>query len=262
MNDLKSLFSSNLKLLFFKTSKRDFDAFSLDHLKLGLFLTWIVGMGRWWDDPNANILQHLGMGSVIYIFVLAGIIWSVVWPLKPRNWSYRHVLTFVSLTSLPALLYAIPVERFVPISTAISLNIGFLAVVAAWRVALFFFYLSRHADLHWFKTMVVGLLPLSAIVSSLFFLNLHNVVFDIMGGLRDEGPSPHEGEYSVLMLLTMLSVMLIIPLLLTYAGLIYHEHKVKPNRTNALSREQVEPDASLDLDTPNEVFPNHREKAS
>ncbi len=49
----------------------------------------------------------------------------------------------VCLTAPPALLYAIPVERFFDAATARNINTGFLAFVAAWRVALLAFYLMR-----------------------------------------------------------------------------------------------------------------------
>ena len=45
-------------------------------------------------------------------------------------------LAFVTLTAPPALLYAIPVERFMTPSAASVTNVWFLAVVAAWRVGL------------------------------------------------------------------------------------------------------------------------------
>jgi|GEM_PF-4987218 len=45
-------------------------------------------------------------------------------------------LAFVTLTAPPALLYAIPVERFMTPSAASVTNAWFLAVVAAWRVGL------------------------------------------------------------------------------------------------------------------------------
>jgi hypothetical protein len=214
-------------MLFFKMTREEFDSFNNSHLKFGIFCTWIVGMGRWWDDPGANILQHLGLGSVVYIFVLSALIWLLILPLKPRAWSYRHVLTFVSLTSIPALLYAIPVERFTSLDLAITLNVWFLAVVALWRVLLFFFYLARYAGLSWFRRLVVGLLPLSAIVSSLFFLNLHRVVFNIMGGLRDADKTPHDGAYGILFLLTILSFYAFAPLLLCYIVMVVNSFESK-----------------------------------
>ncbi len=218
------------ELLSFQTTRNDFASFSNRHLLFGLICTWLVGMGRWWDDPGARLVQHLGLGSVVYVFILSAIIWLLVLPLKPRMWAYKHVLTFVSLTSLPAALYAIPVERFVPVDAAITLNTLFLAVVALCRVSLFLFYLGRYAALSWFYRLVVGILPLCAIVFSLAVLNLHRVVFDLMGGLRNREPAPHDGEYGVLFGLAILSYLSILPLVLCYLGLIVHARYSKAGK--------------------------------
>lgn len=225
MNQVKALLLFNIRLLFFRTTREEFQSFSSSHLLFGLFCTWLVGMGRWWDDPNADILQHLGLGSVAYIFVLAAIVWMLVSPLKVKGWTYQHVLTFISLTSLPALLYAIPVERFMSLNNAITVNVWFLGIVALWRVSLFFFYLGRYASLKPHHLIVLGLLPLSAIVTALFALNLHGVVFEIMGGLREAERSAHDGEYGILFLLTVFSFIAIIPLLLTYIVIVVQVRK-------------------------------------
>lgn len=224
MLQLLQLFKTNLRLLALKTTPEEFDQFDLKNLYFGLVITWIVGIGRWWDDPTASIYQILGLGSLIYVFVFAGIIWGLVYPLKPRRGSYVHVLTFVSMTALPAALYAIPVERFTSMDTAINLNIGFLAVVAFWRVVLLLFYLRRFAGLRSSYVPIVGLLPLAAIVSILTALNLDKPVFDIMGGLTR---SPHLVQYEFLLFLAGLSVLLIGPLLFCYGLIVYLERHTK-----------------------------------
>jgi hypothetical protein len=228
---MKNSIRLNFRLLFFRTSKEELETFSDDSLKWGIFCTWVVGMGRWWDDPNANIAQHLGLGSLAYVFILSLVIFLLVKPLNPQSWSYIHVLTFVSLTSMPALLYAIPVERFCSLETAAMLNVLFLTIVAVWRVALFLFYLFRHARLNWFYTFVVGFLPLTGIVSALFALNLERVVFNIMGGLRDADKSANDGAYGVLFVLTILSIYAIVPLLVFYFGIIIHARKKRKAST-------------------------------
>jgi hypothetical protein len=204
-----------MRLLSFRISRREFLQFDDKHLAAGLACTWLVGIGRWWDDPGARPLQHLGIGSVIYVFLLALLLWLVVWPLKPQDWSYRYVLTFVSLTSPPALLYAIPVERFTDLETARTLNVWFLAVVAAWRVALLIFYLRRHARLTPFSIAVAALLPITFIIAALTALNLERAVFDLMGGLRGGGTA-NDSAYGILVGLTLLSMFLFIPLLICY----------------------------------------------
>lgn len=205
------------RILTFRMSREGFLGLGTRHLLFGLICTWIVGMGRWWDDPAASVVQHTGVGSVIYIFVLALVLWLVVRPFSPPDWSYKNVLTFVSLTSPPALLYAIPVERFVDLSVARSINVWFLALVAVWRVALLFFYFRRFARLNIIAVVVSALLPIMAIVATLTVLNLERAVFDIMGGLRESGTS-NDAAYAVLFALTFLSLYLVIPVFVVYIG--------------------------------------------
>lgn len=216
------------RLLTFSLTRDEFLRFDKGHLAIGLVLTWIVGMGRWWDDPGAHLLQHLGVGSIIYVFSLSFLLWVLISPMMPSNWSYTHTLTFVTLTSLPALLYAIPVERFTTLEIAQSINVWFLAVVAAWRVALLFFYLKRHADLPLYAVGVAGLLPLTAIVTALTILNLERAAFATMSGLRGR-ETANDDAYGVLFVLTLLSVLLLVPLLVGYVVIIGMRTKSKPN---------------------------------
>lgn len=207
------------RLLTFRLSRDGFRSFNGSHLIAGLAFTWLVGMGRWWDDPGANLLQHFGVGSVVYVFVLAGVLWLVVRPFSPENWKYTHVLTFVALTSPPAFLYAIPVERFTELSTAREINVWFLATVAAWRVGLLFFYLRRAARLSILAVIVSTLLPIMAIIATLTILNLERAVFDIMGGLRETGTA-NDSAYAILAGLTFLSVLLVLPVFGLYLAMI------------------------------------------
>ncbi len=202
--------------------------FNNRHFIAGLVGTWIVGMGRYWDDKGASLLQHLGLGSVIYIFVLAAFIWLILKPFLIDNWSYFIVVTFIGLTSFPAIFYAIPVERFFPIGTANTINVWFLAIVAAWRLALLYYFLKHFTKLSAGNILTVTLMPICLIISVLTILNLHRVVFNIMGGMRN--PTPHDSSYFVLMLLTGISAILTLPLLLAYGVGIYYRHKNKKER--------------------------------
>lgn len=133
-------------------------------------ITWLVGIGRYWDHPNAELGQYLGLGSVIYIFLLSFFIWIIVYPLRKQHWHYFQIVTFVSLVSLPAILYAIPVERFMSLEAARKANVWFLQIVALWRVALLIVFLKRYAQLNIAETIVATLLPLTIIVAALTFL--------------------------------------------------------------------------------------------
>lgn len=218
-------FNYIVKLLTFKLRRNEMRGFNNKHLIAGILGTWVVGMGRYWDDTKANLLQHLGLGSVIYIFVLSAFIWLILLPYKIDKWSYKIVLTFIALTSFPAIFYAIPVERFFSISTANSMNVWFLAIVAIWRLCLLFYFLKHFTQLSTGNIVTVTFMPICLIISVLTILNLHNVVFEIMGGIRN--PSPHDSSYLVLMMLTGLSMILAIPLLIAYCVGIYYSRQKK-----------------------------------
>jgi hypothetical protein len=214
-----------IRLLTFKLSRDEMLQFNRKHFIAGLLGTWAVGAGRYWDDNGASLLQHLGLGSVIYIFVLAAFIWLILKPFYVENWDYFTVVTFIGLTSFPAILYAVPVEKFVTISTANTINVWFLSIVALWRLFLLNFFLKRFTKLSYLNIITVTLMPVCLIISALTALNLHRVVFQLMGGLRD--PNPHEDAYFILILLTGVSVFLTIPLLVAYVAGIYTSYKKK-----------------------------------
>ncbi len=185
-----------------------------------LLITWLAGVGRYWDHPKAEVWQYLGLGSVAYIFCLSALLFVVVLPLRPANWSYRGVLVFVGLTSLPALLYAVPVERFVDLRAAQQVNAWFLGIVAIWRVALLLRYLARSAQLHWIVIATVATLLLSGIVVALTLLNLEHVVFDLMAGIREENASPNDAAYIVVLWLAFFSLFAFPVSLVAYLGAI------------------------------------------
>lgn len=218
------------RVLTFQARPDELASLDRPHLYAGFICTWIVGMGRWWDDPEASLLQHLGLGSVVYVFVLSFVLWLIVLPLKPQRWTYRLVLTFVMVTSAPALLYAIPVERFVSMSTAGTLNVLFLLTVAVWRVGLLLRFLTTVPQIGVFKGIVTSLLPLSGIVFTLFVLNLHRAVFEVMSSIASDQPTAHDASYAVLFALTMLSAIVLPVLLVLYAGAIVHVNRKRLNR--------------------------------
>ena len=212
-----------IRLLTFKITREEILLFNKSHFIVGLVGTWIVGMGRYWDDKEASLLQHLGLGSVIYIFILTAFVWLILKPFFIDNWKYFTVLTFIALTSFPAILYAIPVERFFTVQTANTMNVWFLAIVAAWRLGLFYYFLKHFTRLSAGNILTVTLMPICLIISVLTMLNLHRVVFEVMGGIRN--PSPHDSSYLALMLLTGLSAILTPILFIAYGIGIYERYK-------------------------------------
>jgi len=186
------------------------------YFAFGLFFTWLAGVGRYWDNPRADLWQYLGLGSIVYVFGLALVIWLVLLPLKPKLWSYQNVLGFIVLTSPPALLYAFPIERFVPLPIAQSVNAWVLGLVAGWRVALLVVFLRRVAGLAGLTLVVAVLLPLVGVVVLLAALNLEHVVFEFMSGMRPEDTSPNDTAYEVVVFISVVSVLALPALLIAY----------------------------------------------
>ncbi|HLZ54580.1 MAG TPA: hypothetical protein VKS19_08905 [Verrucomicrobiae bacterium] len=210
------ILSTTIRLLTFRSSEEELQALDHRHLIFGLLCTWLVGMGRWWEDPKAGFLQHLGIGSVVYVCVLAFFLWLVLWPLTPPRWSFLNILIFVTLTAPPAILYAIPVRHGLALPTAQTARLWFLAIVAGWRVALLVFYLRRGAGLVGFRWVLAVLFPLLFVVFALAALNLEKVVFDIMGGIRESDRTVNDAAYGVLVLICMFSMLAFLPLLASY----------------------------------------------
>ena len=177
-----------VRLLTGRLTRDEMLQFNWRHFFAGLVGTWIVGMGRYWDHKNATLLQHLGFGSIVYIFLLAGFVWLIVKPYFVDNWNYFTVVTFIGLTSFPAILYAIPVESFFSIETANFLNGWFLAVVAFWRLCLLYYFLRTFTQLNSAYIFNITLMPVCLIISILTALNLDHVVYNFMSGIEHPVP--------------------------------------------------------------------------
>lgn len=222
---LKNIVADQFRILAFQRTSSGIALHWKQYLFFGLIVTWLAGIGRYWDNPKAHVLQHAGLGSLAYVFVLAMLLWLVYLPLKPSKWQFKNVLLFITLCSLPALLYAIPVERFMPLESAQSVNAWFLGVVATWRVALLGVFLNRVALLRPIVVFVATLLPLVLIVTTLTLLNLEHVVFDIMAGIRPEDKSPNDMAYTVVLVISFYSMMVLPILLIAYGILVYKVRK-------------------------------------
>ncbi len=207
------------RLLTFRLTREEFLAFDYRHFIFGLVCTWIVGIGRYWDNPKAELLQHLGIGSVVYIFVLALFLSLFIVPLRAKDWSYFRFLIFISLVSPPAILYAIPIEKFTNLEIANSVNAWFLFIVATWRVALLLFALRRFFAMDWLSAITATFLPLGLIVLGLALLNLERVVFNIMGGMSAPS-SANDSAYGVLLAIVFFAILFSPILLIIYIVLI------------------------------------------
>ena len=201
---MRDVLRAQLRILTFRFDTTDLRSFDSRHLSFGLAIAWVAGLGRYWDHPDPYLVQSIGLGSVLIPITLSGILYGMLYPLRPERWSYIHLLTGVSLTSLPALLYAIPVERFLVLPTARSVNVWFLGTVAVWRVALLGTYLYRSARMSPLLLPISLLLPLALIVTALAMLNLERAVFDLMAGMREDGTA-NDAAYGILVIITTYS---------------------------------------------------------
>lgn len=229
---LLTLMADTGRLLTFRRTSRALAEHPYAFLAFGLFCTWIAGIGRYWDNLRATLFQHLGLGSVVYVFVLAAILWLICLPLRPRHGSYLTFLTFVSLTSPPALLYAIPVERFTSMAQAQELNAWFLLVVALWRMALLYTFLRRVAGFPPVTIFIVGTFPLTLIVIVLAALNLEHVVFNLMAGIAPSQQTPNDFAFLVVFIIAFVSIYAGPLLGMFYLFLAYHSRK-SPDGANA-----------------------------
>ncbi len=204
---LQHVLTEQFRLLVFRDVSFDIERRFTTYLAYVLVVSWLVGIGRYWDHPNAYAWQYAGLGSVAYVFVLSIFLYFVIKPIKPPRWSYRMVFVFVGFTSLPAVLYAIPVERFLTLDIAQKVNAWFLGIVAFWRVALYVRFLRKAAGLGKFGVFIAALLPLSVIVVTLSILNLEHVIFDLMAGIRDQDQSQNDVAYMVVFFLSVFAYM-------------------------------------------------------
>ena len=216
-----TVFSDALRVLSFRRPSPAIGSHWKAYLAFGLLFAWLAGIGRYWDNPRAHLWQYLGLGSVAYVFCLAFVLWLLLLPLKPKLWSYKSVLVFITLTAPPAVLYAVPVERFMSLAAAQSTNAWFLGIVATWRVALLLWFLRQLAGLSGVAVVVAALLPLALIVVALSALNLEHVIFALMAGIRPEQRSANDLSYGIVTMLAFLSVLAAPLLLATYAWLVY-----------------------------------------
>ena len=109
----------------------------------------------------------------------------------------------------------------------------FLTIVAIWRLSLLFYFIRKVTELKWWIIFTNAMLPICLIIASLTVLNLHRVVFNIMGGIRTE--TAHDSAYAVLFFLTTISIVLVGPLLLSYFISIYKHRKELHTKWKILS---------------------------
>ena len=85
-------------------------------------------------------------------------------------------------------------------------------------MALWARYLIVSVELSRPAASIATLFPLTLIVFTLYTLNLERVVFNLMGGRLEEA-TVNDSAYEVLFLLSVLSMLLVVPLAIAYGVL-------------------------------------------
>ena len=84
---LAEILRNQFRFLAFQPIRPDLGKDGNAYLAWGFLTAWLAGIGRYWDNPRAELWQYLGLGSVIYIVVLAFMLWAIIKPLGLRNWN-------------------------------------------------------------------------------------------------------------------------------------------------------------------------------
>lgn len=231
---LRRVLTDTGRVLTFRQPSDMFLDYWRTYLICGLGMTLLVGMGRYWNNPRAELWQQLGLGSVVYVVVLALVLRLLLVPFKPRACTLRNLLLFLLLTAPPGLVFLIPVESFLSLRDAQFANAWLLGLVAVWRVALLIWFLRSIARLSGLAIVMASLAPLILIAGTLTLLNLEHVVVDFLSGIRPEQTSPNDLSYSVLSLLSFISIFAAPYLLAGYAWAWYRADRmtmtVQPTR--------------------------------
>lgn len=219
MFDIAKAIRTLFRVLGFRATPGEIKENAIAILTVGFLVTWVVGIGRWWDDPR-DLLPFVrwGVGSVFYTIALSLVLWVLGLPLSKERLRYQHVLAFVTCTSLPGLVYAIPMEIWADQRTASSYNLYALLFVSIYRVSLLLWFFLKIQELTVRQAIVATFLPISMIALSLTSLGHGARIMDIMGGFRDRMSKTAMEE--VVGLIGCLSYMLGPILLLVYLAMV------------------------------------------
>ena len=193
---------------------------------VGLLLVLSAGLAREYDHEDLihepwHALLPLG-ASLVTATILYGLVRLVSWRRSGSGWPHRGYPAFLGLywaTAPLAWLYAIPVERILPVESAVAANLGLLAVVSAWRVLL----MSRVVEVvwrcrAWAAFLIVGFFAWGVAMAVLFLTPLP--ILSMMGGID---LAPAEALLAATTFFTALAIVLSSPVWLAGAAAIFLE---------------------------------------
>jgi hypothetical protein len=172
------------RFLTFRSKEEDLYGTRWSLLILAVLGTWIAGIGRWVTDPDASLIQRTGIGSVAYILLLSMALYVVLWFVSTKKTRFFDVLAMVGMTAPPALVYAIPVERWFVAEVSAGLHGAALAFVSIYRVSLLIFFVVRCQRYNVPGAMFGILFLLSSIIVYLFTSGKTGITFTGMGGIE------------------------------------------------------------------------------
>ncbi len=157
---------------------------------LGLAFVLLAGLFREYDQES---LLHEPWYLFIPLFASLGLSLLLMLAIKslpecrshslPPGVEYRRLLACLWLTAPLAVIYAVPVERFLTAYQSMKFNLSFLGIVSVWRVLLF----SRVAAVLYGTSLKRVLFPILFLADTVMILAI--VVYplpliEIMGGLQ------------------------------------------------------------------------------
>ena len=158
---------------------------------LGLILVFSAGLAREYDGQDLlhepwHLLLPLvaSLGTSIVLYLLLRIVEVGNGSEVNRFWSgYWSFLGLYWMTAPLALLYAIPVERFLAEADATRANLWLLGFVSLWRVLL----ITRVASVLWNVRFMAAFFPVMLFATSVALLlvwMMPKPVVEVMGGIR------------------------------------------------------------------------------
>ena len=158
---------------------------------VGLLFVVSAGFAREYDGEFLVAEPwHVGIplvASLVGCGILTCLVWLLAWRRQVQEVSFggtfRALLNLYWMTAPLAWVYAIPVERLLSPTAATVANLGLLAIVATWRVAL----MVRCVGVLYGASVISAAAPVllfSTVIAWIALRLVPSPVFMIMGGVR------------------------------------------------------------------------------
>jgi hypothetical protein len=158
---------------------------------VGLLFVLAAGLAREYDGEDLrsepwHLLLPLGASlvtSALLYMLLKALLWIRGGEADGRKLGYQELLSLYWMTAPLALLYGIPVERFLSAGDATRANLALLGIVSVWRVLL----MTRAISVLYCVSFFLALFPVMLFADSVALALLSQAsipILAIMGGVR------------------------------------------------------------------------------